>query len=247
MLRRLFIPDCHWPDVDNRAFNTMLEVARDFRPNEVVILGDWFDMYSVSRFDKNPERMVVALEEELVTGIRAIKRVMAELRPRHLWFLEGNHCHRLTRYVRNHAPLVHKLIPPMHELFELPRNSSFIPYGDFLKFDDLSVCHGIAVGRNCTTKMLDLLGTNVITGHTHRLCYSSKRLYEGKVIHSYSAGWLGSFDDADYVAHSDWSHGFATSLHTKGGKWSVQLHAIADGKCVAFNKEYQGLKKPGSR
>lgn len=249
MVRRLYISDCHWPDVDKKAFNTMMAVGRDFKPTQVIILGDWFDMYSVSSFDKSPTKVVSDLQEELVTGKEAIKQVMSELKPKHLFFLEGNHSFRLTRYVQQHSALIHTLIPPMPELFELPKNSTFVPYGEFLDFDGLSVCHGIAVGRQCTTKMLDLLGTSVLTGHTHRLAYSSKRLYGGKIIHSYSAGWLGALEEAEYMKHrhADWQHGFATSIHSKSGRWAVQLHAIQDGYCIAFDKEYAPYYKRSSR
>ena len=169
MVRRLIIPDCHWPDVDVAAYRVMLDAAKDYKPHEVVILGDWFDVYCLSRFDKNPEKVARDLEEEIASGIDAIHELMDLLKPKHLWFLCGNHSYRITKYVQAHAPFIHKLIPPMHELFQLPRNSTLIPSGEFLELDGVQFHHGIATGRNNTAKMLDMLGKDVVYGHVHRL------------------------------------------------------------------------------
>jgi hypothetical protein len=38
---RLFIPDTHAPFHDKKAFALMLEVAKEVRPDEVVVLGDF--------------------------------------------------------------------------------------------------------------------------------------------------------------------------------------------------------------
>lgn len=105
MVRRLIIPDCHWPDVDVAAYRVMLDAAKDYKPHEVVILGDWFDVYCLSRFDKNPEKVARDLEEEIASGIDAIHELMDLLKPKHLWFLCGNHSYRITKYVQAHAPL----------------------------------------------------------------------------------------------------------------------------------------------
>lgn len=246
MLRRLFIPDLHSPHHDSVAYNLMLDYAQDFKPDEIVILGDWFDCYSVSRFDKSPERMVLALEDELAVGIDLIQALMTRLKPKHLYFVEGNHENRITRYVKAHAPLIHKIIPPLHELFELPRKSSFIPYGEFLELGNLSICHGIKVGRQSTTQMLDMLSKDVLYGHTHRLQQSTKRLYGGKTVSAYSCGWLGRYDEVDYAAHPDWAHGFGVGVW-KGLNHSIFLHEIKERKLLTLERLYEPRRKPSKR
>lgn len=243
MIKRLFIPDSHLPFVDSRAYWAMLEMAKDFKPHEIVVLGDYFDIYALSRFDKDPAKVASSLEEEILSGKELLKKTLDYLKPRKLYFLAGNHEDRITRYMKSGAPLVSALIEPMHKLFELPRNSVLIPYKSHIDFDGLIAMHGIKTGKNCASAMLDMLGKSVIFGHSHYLQMATKRLFGGEVISAYSCGWLGDYSEADYVDHANWSHGFATGLFSKGGKWSINLHMIENGKCLAFDKEY--VKIPG--
>ncbi len=75
-LRRvLFIPDCHIPFHDEKAWNLMLKAAREFKPDTLVVLGDFADFYSVSAHDKNPTR-VSNLEYEV--GIVREKRAQLD-------------------------------------------------------------------------------------------------------------------------------------------------------------------------
>jgi predicted phosphodiesterase len=246
LIRRLFIPDCHFPTVDYAAYGAMLAAAQDFKPHEIVILGDFFDMYPVSQYAKNPERMVVALEEDLVSGIDALRKMFLILRPQKIWFLLGNHEHRLSRYLQESAPIVKALFPSFHELFELPKNCEVIPYGKFLEFEDLCVCHGIVCGNYCAYKMLAKLRKNVLFGHTHKLQMACQTTMDG-VIRAYSCGWLGEMDSIDYSNFPEYQHGFATGHFSKSGKWDVQLHAIQGDQLVANGRHYKRKILPTSR
>ena len=60
----LFIPDCHIPYHDVYAFDLMIRVAKTFKPDHIIIGGDFADFYAVSAHDKNPER-AKQLEDEV--------------------------------------------------------------------------------------------------------------------------------------------------------------------------------------
>lgn len=233
MVKRLFIPDVHLPNHDPIAWSLMLQVAQDFKPDEVVILGDFFDCYSVSRYDKHPSKMYLDLEEELSVGVTAIERLLVLLKPKKLYFLEGNHEKRVSDYLKNNAPLLVGTMREPRELFGLPSKAAYIPYGigGFINFDGLYAMHGFVTGKNTPAKSLDRYGRSVIYGHTHQLGEAHKQILDGPTIRAFNCGWLGSMEKAadDYVKDiASWTHGFATGVFPKSGNWSVNLHTIID-------------------
>lgn len=243
MIRRLFVPDCHFPAHDASAWRLMLQVAQDFKPHEVVILGDFFDCYSVSRYDKHPKKMYLDLQEELETGVVAIKRLLELLKPQKLWFLEGNHEKRVSDYLKNNAPLIMGAADKPRQLFGLPEKAYYVSYGmgGWVNFDGLYAMHGYVAGKNTPAKSLDRYGRSVIYGHTHQLGESHKQILDGPTIRAFNCGWLGDMEKAadDYVDDiASWTHGFATGLFPKSGKWSVQLHSIFDHQVTVNNKTY---------
>ena len=64
LIRLAFIPDCHHPYADRKAWALMLQALEEFKADKVIIMGDFMDMYSVSSHSKNPNR-ALKLEEEI--------------------------------------------------------------------------------------------------------------------------------------------------------------------------------------
>jgi predicted phosphodiesterase len=247
VIKRLFIPDTHAPFHDQRAYRAMLAMAQDFKPHEIVYLGDFHDTYCVSSYSKNPDKMVSALDEEFAPGIELMQKTEDLLRPSKSYYLLGNHEDRLDRYIRESAPIVRRLFRPWRDLLALPKKMDLVPYNEFLQFDDLYIHHGISVGKHCTHKMLDKLGANVLFGHTHKLQSACKTVL-GRVIRSYSCGWLGDAREIEYQQEPDYQLGFATGLFPKSGKWDIQLHAIqSDYTVTALGKTYEPLKLKSGR
>lgn len=252
MIRRLFVPDVHFPFQNATAWRLMLQVAQDFKPQEIVILGDFFDCYSVSRYDKNPKKMYLDLQEELAVGVTAIGRLYDLLKPKKLYFLEGNHEARVNTYLKNNAPLMLGSASEPRELFGLPSSAIYIPYGlgGWINFDGLYAMHGYITGKNTPAKSLDRYGRSVIYGHTHCLGESHKQVLDGPTIRAFNCGWLGDVDKAaeDYVSDiTAWTHGFATGLFPKGGKWTVNLHTILDNQVTVNEKTYLPIYDKKSR
>ncbi len=252
MVKRLFIPDVHLPNHDSAAWRIMLLAAKDFKPDEVVILGDFFDCYSVSRYDKHPSKMYLDLEEELHTGITAVERLLNLLKPKKLYFLEGNHEKRVSDYLKNNAPLLVGTMKEPKELFGLPPKCIYVPYGigGYINFDGLYAMHGFVTGKNTPAKSLDRYGRSVIYGHTHQLGEAHKQILDGPTIRAFNCGWLGDMEKAadDYVKDiASWTHGFATGIFPKSGKWTINLHTIIDYEVTVSGKTYGSSVQGKSR
>jgi len=96
------INDLHLPYEDKTAVKMALNFIRDEQPGRIHLLGDACDLYSISRFDKDPNRRL-NLQEEL----DAVRDWLTELRdaaPRaKIIYSEGNHEFRLKKYLRSEA------------------------------------------------------------------------------------------------------------------------------------------------
>jgi hypothetical protein len=84
------IPDAHCPYHDKKTYDTVLQFTKDQHPDHVVIIGDFVDMYSVSKYDKNPER-AGRLQEELDSAHDALSQLREAVPKAKIHYLEGNH------------------------------------------------------------------------------------------------------------------------------------------------------------
>lgn len=93
-LRALVIGDTHFPFHDTEAIEKALSIGVSRRCRVCVLLGDIWDMYSVSRFAKN---MYIPLVEELELG-KTIIEAVTDLFPYNV-IIKANHEARLERYL----------------------------------------------------------------------------------------------------------------------------------------------------
>ncbi len=242
MVKRLFIPDLHAPFHDASAWSILLNVGKDFKPDEVVILGDFFDCYSVSKYDKHPQKMYADLEQELLSGKEELARLVRLLKPKKIFYCLGNHEWRLERFIASTAGVMYSTCKSIPEILELPKNCITKPYGQngWFNFDGLYVMHGYVTGKTPAMKALERYGRSVLFGHTHRIQEAHKKILNGPTIRAYNCGWLGDMEKAaEYIQDTaDWSHGFATGLFPKSGNWTINLHTIIDYQVVVNGKHY---------
>src|SRR4030095_140728 len=103
--RVLLMPDTHRPYHSEAAFTTVLAVAEGWRPDICVIMGDFADFCEVSSHPQNPACKFSFPEEvaDVNAGLDDLDRALKAAGCRDKRFLQGNHEHRLQRYVRANA------------------------------------------------------------------------------------------------------------------------------------------------
>lgn len=239
-LRRvLFIPDSHIPFHDVKAFDLMLRAAEIFRPDTIVVLGDFADFYSVSAHDKNPTR-VSNLEYE-VGIVREKRAALDKLGASRKIFIEGNHEFRLARYLASNAPAVFKMLT-VPELFQLPENGwEFVPYKTSCKLGKLHLTHDTGTaGQNAHRQSMNAFQGSTIIGHTHRMEFSVMGNADGPPQVGAMFGWLGGFEDVDYLhaitAKRNWVHGFGIGHQEASGVIHLQPIPIVNGTCCVLGQ-----------
>ena len=207
----LIVPDTHVPYHDQRAWELVMKAAKWFKPERIIIQGDFPDFYSVSSHSKDPARA-----DQLDWEVRQVETKLDELDAlgaKHKHWIAGNHDDRLTRYLRDKAPELFGIvsIPGVFDLAE--RGWTYTPYKDDKKIGRLYATHDVgSAGRYAAHKALDTYQHSIITGHTHRLNYVVEGNAVGEYKLSASFGWLGDVDQIDYMhratARKNWALGF---------------------------------------
>lgn len=241
LYKRIYVPDCHFPEHDGRAFQILLSFMHDFKPDEVVILGDFFDVSCVSSFDKDPRRDHRFLSDELAYGISYVKQLDSLYPNTSFVFLEGNHETRIKRYLFSNAPKIADRID-MKQILGIPERWRYLSYGQngHYRHGDWVATHGTVFNKHVASSMVMKYGTNVIFGHVHRIQEHYYTKFNGEVLKAVSPGWLGDVTKADYIKDvADWQHGFAVGYFKKNGEGFVQPIPIIKHQAVIEGRLYK--------
>lgn len=206
--RVLILPDTHAPYHDKKAWALVMRVAKSFQWHTVLLLGDFFDFYAVSDYDRDPER-AFQLEDELAEARPLIKELTALPAKRRIITL-GNHEERLERYLKQRAPHLWKTVLKKDELGLVEGDWEVIPYKKDTTIGRLYATHD--VGRQGALQVLNMYQDNVVSGHDHQMTYVVRGNAKGVAHVSATFGWLGDIEQIDY-AHRlkmsrDWVLGF---------------------------------------
>lgn len=247
--RMLIVPDCHVPYHHAGAWACVLDVAKRWRPDACVQLGDFASFDSVSSHDHDPKK-VRNLEEEVEGCNQALNQLDRALKAggcsRHnKWFLEGNHCTRIDRYVLKLAPEVRPFIDWRDMLHLDQRGWRVLPYKESLALGELRLTHDVGrAGVNAARQSLQDVGTNIVFGHTHRLQVVYQGTQAGKRHVGATLGWLGDPEAIDYrhrdLVRRDWQHGFGVVYFLASGEFWLQAVPIVGGRCVIDGVIYGG-------
>lgn len=234
--RVLICPDAHHPYADSQAWETFLAVARDWRPDTLVILGDFGDFYGVSGYTKDPARRL-SFAEELRAVNAELDRVEALRVPRVI-FIEGNHETRLARYVADKAPALAGIVDDVSLLNVQSRGWEWVPYGRSATVGKLHFAHDVGhSGVYAARQSVAAMGANIIFGHTHRAGCHYESTVSGERHVGWTCGWLGDAEYIDYKHRArvlrENQHGFGVAYVERGtGHGWVHFVPILGGRCV---------------
>jgi len=240
--RVLIVPDTHAPWHNRLAWDLMIKVAKDFKPNVIVCLGDLIDLYSVSSYNRNPNRpRNVEYEVEIANSLL---RELESLGARERYFIAGNHEWRLERYLTERAPELFNIVK-IEELLQLRQHEwNYTPYKGFVRLGKMVFTHDLGKsGRYAVHSAVTDAQHSIVIGHLHRLCYLIEGDVFGQPRLSFCPGWLGDATKADYMhelrAKRDWATGFAVSYWHPDGIHNIVPVPIVHGTAFLNGKVYR--------
>ena len=238
------IPDTHAPYHDPDHWRLLTKVLRDFKPHTLVHQGDWMDCYAISRFSKDPSRLLTFKDE--VEYTKHMREGLDALGAKRKVFTEDNHEDRWPRYIAERAPDAAGVMPNMDELLQLSENGwEYIPYRQHTSIGKMYLTHDVGNGgKYPTAGALDVFQTSVCVAHHHRMQYFVFGDATGDTKLGASFGWLGDIEQVDYMhqikVRKLWSPGFGLGYHdTKTDAVHTFPVPIVDNRCVVEGKVYE--------
>lgn len=249
LLRVLIIPDVHVPYHDELAWRTVLAVARGWRPDVAVILGDFGDFYQVSQHPKDPSRRL-SFGDEVSRVLTELERV-ARLRIPRVIYCEGNHETRFQRLINGMSPAVAN-VPGVardaQQLLSVQQRFGWewVPYGHHISIGKLSFMHDVGhCGVYAARQSVTSFGASIVFGHTHRAAAHYESTVDGDRHVGWTMGWLGDPDAIDYRHRArvlrESQHGFGIA-HIEEGSGLFWCHfvPIISGRAVVDGAVFDG-------
>lgn len=236
----LIVPDTHVPYHDKNAWNLCLKAAKAWKPDKLVIIGDFADCYSISDHRKDPSRLA-NLASEIVAVNVELDRVQA-LKVPNVVYVCGNHEQRFERYLADRAPELFGTSDMQTLLRISERGWKWVPYQKWFRYGKLAFTHDLGhAGKNCARDSLNSFGGNIVIGHSHGASVVYSGTVEGERHVAMNVGWLGRADEATYL-HSakqrEWQHGFGIAhMDKKTGHVWCSFVPIIGKTCVVDGKK----------
>lgn len=171
----LVLSDVHHPEHDRKVWSTILELAKDIGPSEVILLGDFLEMASASM---HGGAELEKLTEDFDAGKKALREIREAVgRDCRITYLEGNHESRLTRFLWTKAPSLRDSLSYEVGLDLKALDVEWVPESKQpITRGDLDLTHGHQDLRERPSKyhsgkMAEVYGRpdrTVLYGHTHK-------------------------------------------------------------------------------
>ena len=241
----LVVPDVHRPVHNHKAWDLVLKVVSDAKPDLLAQLGDLGDYEAVSSHSKK-----FGVQRALKREVDSTREAARELRQAHgkkkkRYWIQGNHEERFERYAAANAPELEDFLPTGAQLLGVETGEVWCPYRSDVQVGKVTITHDVGhSGKNATAQTLDSVGHCVVSGHTHR----GGIVFDGTVLgerrFSMSCGWLGDVDKITYMHRSQmrgWQLGFGWLRFDKRGRaWPTFCPILDDGRTVVLEgKEYR--------
>ena len=239
--RFAYLPDSHGVFSDPEAVACAMAFVRAHKPEVVICGGDHVDFYALSRFDKDPRR-ALELQDDLDAGAAFVAAARKAAPNAKLYYLQGNHEARLTRWLFSKAAeLVNLRGMNVPSLLGLNRYKCRYVESGALQMGAILFKHGNVVRSRAgytATGELEREGVSGCSGHTHRIGEVSKT-NRGGTYKWVEAGCLCQLTPEYMVGQiPDWQHGLAYGAWAGGGSKRFSLHTahIIDGKTMYGDK-----------
>lgn len=176
----LVVPDAHTaPGQDMTRFTALGKYTNIHKPNNIVFMGDFGNMDSLSAWDNGKEASHGKKYKEDIKACRdAIQFFLVELDSTYkpnVYFLGGNHDEgRIEKYIENHPQLRgHMDIAEDLRLSEI--GFKYIPYKKYVEIQGTLFTHAVmnaantpVSGKSVMSIIASLTAKSIVVGHHHR-------------------------------------------------------------------------------
>jgi hypothetical protein len=237
------------PEVTNERLTWAAKLVLDHRPDVVVCLGDFYDLPSLSSYDKGKKTGEGRrIKEDLDAGEDGLikfnapineyneicrKNKKAQYKPRMVMIGANHDFGRINRAI-NMSPELEGIIS-VDSLKYKEYGWEVIDYQIPIEIDGIWYCHffpsGVKgepiSGINLATSLLAKNMVSSTVGHSHLLDYAIKITPSGKRVHGLSAGCFFTHPE-EYAKATEhlWWRGLAIKHNVKDGDYDLELMSM---------------------
>tara|TARA_Y100000590_G_scaffold227910_1_gene257215 strand:- start:40122 stop:40874 length:753 start_codon:yes stop_codon:yes gene_type:complete len=208
--------DSHGAHVDKNAVTALEKFIKDYKPDHIIGLGDFFDVAALrSGLSSQESAAYDDLVSDMLWGYDTLERLRPSV------YLLGNHEHRLWRVANDHVNGLIRNSAQQEinrmEKFCKERSVQLLPYhhnDGVYRLGNLSFVHGYTASMRAVAEHAlhysQGPGSGTIMGHLHRVEHASAKRHGG--AQGWCAGCLCDTDNMSYITHklgaSQWSQGW---------------------------------------
>ncbi len=227
------LSDIHVPYHSLSALTCAIKYLREQEIDCLILNGDIFDFYAISRHEK--EKDLRDFPREIEMGRNFLQKVRDLFPHIPVYYKMGNHENRWQRYLNEQAEEFSQLHEMQFEqFFRLDKlNLIYVPDWQGIELGDLLILHGhelMAGGMNPSQSTFNKTFCNTIIGHVHRTTSTTKKNGFKEFFHTYSTGCLTQLSPK-YYPFAQHNNGFAL-VEVSNGKTNVSNIMIKDGRIV---------------
>ena len=235
MKQFIVVPDIHCPFHDPSYVKTVTNLIKCIKRSGtlggIVQLADFVDFWQISSYPKDPTRRDT-ITEDMETYL-SIANEWGALLPEDAVYhqIEGNHEHRLSRFIASHAAPIHQLVSSVEQYLKRGwRAKAKLKWHDYknwqsCKLGDCYLMHGFYFNQHVAMTHLTKYKRSTIFGHTHRLQFVS----DGE----HFSATLGHGSNENLTAHqptpTHWTQAIGV-LTVDRGKASLQVVSVDNGR-----------------
>jgi len=231
------------PTHNLRAVNAVLEFAKDFKPDVVILGGDQLDAGPVSHWRRGKPRLTekFRLKEEMELLDKHVLEPIDRLKPNEKVWISGNHERFIADFLTEN-PGIEGMIEPQNYLHLFDRGWLFVDEGELFKLGKLNFVHGEQVrGANPAKKLVSSYRRNIRCGHHHTFDVSTDVTpYDRSDYHTGIVVPAMSAVNPSYMKNrsSNFQQGFLAGWVNKDGSFSDYVVIVNRGKFVWNGKVY---------
>ncbi len=243
MTTHLIIPDAHAkPSAKNHRFSWLGNLIVDVKPDVVVCLGDFADMYSLNSYEKGLASFHGAsYKEDIEAALDAQDRLFQPLKrakrkkPRFV-MLGGNHEDRINKVLNRDNHLSGAI---SYRDLDYERRWEFHDFLEKVNIDGVNYSHFIKSGNSGNAMagihhaagLLRQEHCSTTVGHSHLLDYKIGYTGQSQRIHGLAAGCFFDHEEA-YAFPNDrnWWRGITVKRCVRKGDYDAEFISLAQLK-----------------
>lgn len=238
----LVLPDIHCPVEDKLTLGAVEAYMKDFQPDELIYLGDLLDLNCISAHNVTNLRAVEA--QRLDKDFAAAREILVRHRKllpsgAKVTYLEGNHEHRLARYV-DANPQTEGILDVERQLGLRDLKIRYIrswSKGEVYRVGKAAFIHGVYVSPTHAKQHVEAYGENIFYGHVHSTESHAKTKHgDNKTSIAQSLGCLCKYDQSYMLGKpSRWQQAFGVFYFFPDGFFNYYVVSIFKHRFTAPN------------